>query len=106
MPDEINVRAATEADVPAILDIYNHYIVNSIATFDVEPQTLDEKLAWFRLSTTRPYCAIVADSDSEVIGFASLSPFRSKAAYRHTAENSVGTGDLPRVRGSIQTVLA
>ena len=89
MSDEINVRPATEADVPAILDIYNHYVVNSVATFDVEPQTLDEKLEWFRLSTTLPYCAVVADIDGDVLGFASLGPFRSKAAYRHTVENSV-----------------
>lgn len=89
MPDQFNVRSATEGDVPAILDVYNRYIVNSISTFDVEPQTLDEKLAWFRLSTALPYCVVVAGGDGEVLGFASLGPFRSKAAYSHTAENSV-----------------
>ncbi len=89
MSGEINVRAATEADVPAILDIYNHFILNSTATFDIEPQTLDEKLEWLRLSTTLPYCAVVADVGGDVLGFASLGPFHSKAAYRHTVENSV-----------------
>lgn len=89
MSDQFNVRSATEADVPAILEVYNHYIANSISTFDVEPQTLDEKLAWFRLSIAPPYCVVVAGGDGDVLGFASLGPFRSKAAYRHTAENSV-----------------
>jgi phosphinothricin acetyltransferase len=87
--DEINVRAATESDVPAVLDIYNYYILKSIATFDVEPQTLDERLTWFHESTSSPYCVVVADVDGDVGGFASLGPFRSKAAYRYTAENSV-----------------
>ena len=89
MHDQFTVRSAAEADVPAVLDIYNHYIVNTIATFDVELQTLDDKLEWFRSSTTLPYCAVVADIGGDVLGFASLGPFRSKAAYRHTAENSV-----------------
>ena len=89
MSDEITIRSATEADVPAILDIYNHFIVNSTTTFDVEPQTLDEKLEWLRRFTTLPYCAVVADVEGDVVGFASLGPFRSKAAYRHTVENSV-----------------
>jgi L-amino acid N-acyltransferase YncA len=82
------VREATEADVAAILDIYNDAILNTIATFDTEPQTLDEKLAWFR-DTTHPYVVLVAERGGEVAGWASLRRFRQKAAYRHTAENSV-----------------
>lgn len=88
MPDQVIVRPATEADVPAILDIYNYFILNSTATFDVEPQALEEKLRWLR-DTSQPYCAFVAENGSDVVGFGSLGPFRSKAAYRHTAENSV-----------------
>lgn len=85
---EITVRPATEADVPAILEIYNDAILNTIATFDTEPQTLDEKLAWFR-ETTHPYVVLVAERGGEVVGWASLRRFRQKAAYRYTAENSV-----------------
>ena len=44
MSDDLNVRPATEADVPAILDIYNHFILSSTATFDVDPQTLRNDL--------------------------------------------------------------
>ena len=81
MPHQAIVRPATEADVPAILDIYNYFILNSTATFDVEPQTLAEKLQWLR-DTRQPYCAFVAQNGSDVVGFGSLGPFRSKAAYR------------------------
>jgi len=85
---EFTVREANEADVPAILDIYNDAILNTTATFDTEPQTLEEKLAWFR-ETAHPYVVLVADRDGEVIGWASLRRFRQKAAYQYTAENSV-----------------
>ncbi len=90
MPDSLvaTVRDATEADVPSILAIYNHAILNSTATFDVEPQTIEEKIAWFR-ETRHPHCVIAAESEGEVVGWACLRPFRAKAAYRFTAEDSV-----------------
>jgi phosphinothricin acetyltransferase len=85
---ETIVRRVTEADVAAILDIYNEAILNTIATFDTEPQRLEEKLEWFR-ETAHPYAVLVAERDGEVVGWASLRRFRQKAAYRYTAENSV-----------------
>lgn len=88
MPDQITVRDATAADVPAINEIYNHYIVNTVATFDVEPQTLDEKVRWFR-ETKHPHCIFVAEEGGEIVGFSCLRAFRAKAAYNLTAENSV-----------------
>jgi len=85
---DVIVRAAAERDVPAILDIYNDAILNSTATFDIEPQTLAEKLAWLR-ETAFPYAVLVAEREGEVVGWACLRPFRQKAAYRFTAEDSV-----------------
>jgi len=82
------VRLAQETDVPAILDIYNDAILNTIATFDTEPQTLEEKIEWFR-ETQYPYVVLVAERRREVVGWACLRRFRQKAAYRYTAENSV-----------------
>ncbi|MDO8611638.1 MAG: N-acetyltransferase family protein [Dehalococcoidia bacterium] len=86
--DDLVLRAATEGDVPAILEIYNEWIVNSVATFDTEPQTLEEKLVWFR-ETRHPYAMLVAEREGKVVGWACLRPFRSRAAYRFTTENSV-----------------
>ena len=85
---DVIIRPAIESDVPAILDIYNDAILNTTATFDIEPQTLEEKLAWFH-ETQHPYAVLVAERDGEVLGWACLRPFRAKAAYRFTAENSV-----------------
>lgn len=85
---DIIVRPATEADVPAITDIYNYEVLNGWATFDLEPKTLEDRLEWFR-ETRHPHCVIVADEAGEIAGWGCLRPFRAKAAYRFTAENSV-----------------
>jgi len=44
---ELRIRLATEADLAAINEIYNHYVVNCICTWQVEPGTLEERKAWF-----------------------------------------------------------
>lgn len=84
----VTIRPATEADVPAIAEIYNYEIMNGWATFDLEPKSLEDRLQWFR-ETQHPHCVIVADDAGEVAGWGCLRPFRTKAAYRFTAENSV-----------------
>ncbi|TMB70875.1 MAG: N-acetyltransferase family protein [Chloroflexi bacterium] len=86
--DETIIRTAIEDDLPGILEIYNDAILNTTATFDTEPQSLEEKRAWLR-ETSYPYAVLVAARRGEVIGWASLRRFRPKIAYRYTAENSV-----------------
>ena len=92
------VRSATEADVPAVLDIYNEAILHSTATFDVEPQTLEERLQWFR-ETKHPHCVIVAEVEGRVVGWGCLRSFRARVAYRFTAEDSVYIHEDYRGRG-------
>lgn len=82
------IRPAEATDMPAIAEIYNDAVLNSVATFDVEPWTPERREQWFR-EHGHPYAAFVAESAGEVVGWASLSPFRPKPAYLHTAENSV-----------------
>jgi phosphinothricin acetyltransferase len=82
------VRAAEDGDLPAIADIYNDAVLNSTATFDTEPATLEGQQRW--LSEHRyPYAVLVAGQDDEVVGWASLRLYRLKEAYRFTAEDSV-----------------
>ncbi len=85
-----NVRAATEADVPRLAEIYNHYIEHTPATFDIEPFTVAQRLAWFaHYATTGPHRVLVADEEGTVIGAAWSSQFRPKPAYNTTVETSV-----------------
>ena len=98
-------RPATEADVPAILDIYNEAILHSTATFDVEPQTLVERLQWLR-ETKHPHCVIVAEEEGRVVGWGCLRSFRQRVAYRFTAEDSVYIHEEHRGNGVGTLLLA
>jgi len=82
------IRLATRDDARAINDIQNHYVVHSTATFLTEPLTLEQRLAWFGgRSLVHP--VVVAQAGGSVVGWGSLEVFRSRPAYRHTAELSI-----------------
>lgn len=82
------IRPATEADLPAIRDIYNYYVDTSTATFQLEHDTEAERLAWFRKRSEK-HPALIAVDDDEIIGWASLSPHKERAGYARTVEASV-----------------
>lgn len=84
----MTIRPATEADVPAMRDIYNYEVANGWATFDLEEKSLKERLAWFR-EIREPHCMIVAEAAGEIAGYAYLHEFRTRPAYRFTTESSV-----------------
>ena len=86
---DITVRDATEKDVPAITEIYNHEVLHGTATFDLEPKTLEDRLNWYRETQQPPHCVIVADDGISVVGWGCLHPFHTRAAYRFTTEDSV-----------------
>jgi len=82
------VRTATPADLPAINDIYNHYVRNSTCTYQETPESLDDRREWFAAHGAR-YPIIVAEIGGEVVGWGSLSPWQKRSAYRYSVENSV-----------------
>ncbi len=85
---DCSVRAAEAADLPAILDIYNEAVLNSTATFDVEPRTMEEQERWSR-QFVQPYVLLVAEGEGEVLGWGCLHPFGGKPGYRYTTEDSL-----------------
>ena len=84
----MGTRAARESDLPEILQIYNHAVVNTTATFDVTPRSFEAQEAWF-LEHMPPHPAIVWEQDGRILGWASLSPYASRCAYRFAGEASV-----------------
>lgn len=84
----IQIREAIQHDLPALLDIYNYVVRTSPATFDLEEQSLEQRQKWFAKFNDR-YPLLVAEEKDTVVGYASLSTFREKEAYRQTAESSV-----------------
>jgi L-amino acid N-acyltransferase len=88
-PAGIGVRLATRGDAAALTEIYNHEVMHSTATFDLVPRSLDEQRAWLA-ARSGAFAAIVATSGADdVVGFASLSPYKERAAYRTTVEDSI-----------------
>jgi L-amino acid N-acyltransferase YncA len=106
MDIEILVRPATEADVPAIRDIYNHEVLHGTATFDTEPKTLEDRLAWFRELRDSPYAVLAAEVDGETVGWGCLQPYRPRPAYRFTTEDSVYVHQDWRGRGIGKAILS
>src|SRR5689334_16481524 len=85
---DVVIRNAVDADRAAILAIYNHYVLHSTATFAEEPMTEAAGAAWFRGHGAR-HPVLVLERAGTVLGWASLSPHRERAAYRDTCELSI-----------------
>ena len=87
MSDAVTIRAATRADVPKLAAIYNHYVVHSHATFDVELVSLEARFEWFaHFSLSGPYRLLVADHAGEILGYATSSAFHPKQVYERSIE--------------------
>jgi len=82
------IRSATAADAQAICSIYNHFILQSTATFEETAITPDDMAARIdALSGRLPF--LVAVLDGAVAGYAYAAPWKPRSAYRHTVESSV-----------------
>lgn len=87
-PQAPRVLLARSAHAEGTRDIYNRSVQTSTATFDMAPRSLPDQLQWLA-QHAGAYPAIVAVEDDLVVGFGSLSPYRPRAAYSTTVENSV-----------------
>lgn len=86
----IRIGPASSGDLGAIADIYHHYVRTSPATFEVEPRKDDAWRAWFDGFGERGrHRLLVARKDERVLGYASSSTYRSRAAYTPSVETSV-----------------
>lgn len=86
----MHVRPATDDDLEAINEIYNHYVVETHVTFDDEPISLEARREWFgHYAATGRHRVLVAEDDDAVRGFASSSRFRPKPGYLTSVETSV-----------------
>ncbi len=84
------IRIATEADLAAVTAIYNHYIEQTPATFDVLPFTADSRKQWFEtFADTTRHQLLVLEIDGKVSGYASSSPLRPKPAYDTSVETTI-----------------
>lgn len=99
-PFSFELRDATLADLPHIREIYNHYVANSTVTFDEVPPTLRAWRTKFQTVEKLGFPFLVAESPTgQILGFAYVYPWKAKAAYRFTVENSIYLGAASTGKG-------
>jgi len=99
-PFAYTIRPVEDRDLPDIREIYNHYVTNSVVTFDEDTWSLKQ---W---RTKRDQLAkqglpfLVAESPGgQVLGYALVQPMSSKSAYRYSVENSIYLGHAATGKG-------
>ncbi|MBA4247809.1 MAG: N-acetyltransferase family protein [Microbacterium sp.] len=99
-PFSFVVRDAADRDLPDVREIYNHYVANSTVTFDESPWTLKALRTKYARVRELGYPFLVAESPNGVVlGFAYVYPWKEKAAYRFTVENSIYLGPASTGKG-------
>jgi phosphinothricin acetyltransferase len=97
---EVIIRRAGQGDLPALLDIYNHYVLNTPITFDIEPRTLAQRQTWFdQFKASGPHQCFVAVKSGAAIGWACSDRFKAKAAYDTSVSTSIYLAHTETGRG-------
>jgi phosphinothricin acetyltransferase len=111
---EIVIRRAEQSDLPVLLAIYNHYVVTTPITFEIEPRTLAQRQEWLdQFSDFGRYQCFVAVLGRDAIGWACSMKFKEREAYATAIETSVycapeqtGRGLGPRLYAALFDALA
>lgn len=93
------IRSATPKDLPALLDIINHAILNTTAIYDYEAREYDQQKAWLDQMFNDGMPVVVAEVDGEVIGYGSYNIFRPKIGYKFSVEHSIYLNEKSRGMG-------
>lgn len=101
----MDIRDATEGDLPTIVTIYNSTISSRIVTADMEPVTLESRWEWFHSHNPHKRPLWVVEMDQEVVGWLGFQSFYGRPAYETTAELSVYVASSHHRRGIGQTLL-
>lgn len=93
------IRSGEVRDLPALLAIYNDEVENGVATFDLHPKSLEDWHAWYDAHQEGNHILLVADETGEAVGYATLSAYREKEAYKSTVELSIYISRAHRGKG-------
>ena len=106
-PFDFAIRDAVLPDMPAVREIYNYYVANSMVTFDEDAMTLREWKSKFAYLQKLGMPFLVAESPSgQLLGYALVAPWKQKRAYRYTVENSIYLGPAAAGKGLGRALLA
>ncbi len=86
---DLILRDATEADLPAILAIYNHAVAETTAIWNEVLIDLDNRRAWLELRRAKGFPVLVAEVEGRIAGYASYGDWRAFDGFRQSVEHSV-----------------
>ncbi|MGH7396463.1 MAG: GNAT family N-acetyltransferase [Candidatus Rokuibacteriota bacterium] len=98
----VAIRDADDRDLPAINAIFNREITESAYVYAEVPITLDDRRAWLQMHRSAGLPVVVAihpGDAAQILGWASLSPYRAASGYRFTLEASVYVSHVAHRRG-------
>jgi phosphinothricin acetyltransferase len=102
----MNIRSATEADVPDMQAIYAHHVLNGTGTFEEQPPSVEEMSARFHKIVDHGFVWLVAADATGVLGFGYYAPFRDRSSYRFTVEDSIYVREDVRGQGVGKSLVA
>lgn len=84
----------------AVVEIYNHYVENTAATFDTNRFSVGERAPWFaQFQESGPYQLLVAKEDDVVVGYAYSTRYKPRSAYDVSVETTVYVAPAELGRG-------
>jgi L-amino acid N-acyltransferase YncA len=89
MTDATLIRSAEPGDAEALARIYNHYIAETVVTFETEEVSADEMVRRMEQIQSQSFPWLVVECESVVAGYAYASPWHARCAYRFSAEMAV-----------------
>ena len=102
----MDIRPATEDDLPEVQSIYAHHVLTGTGTFEDVPPSLEEMAERFRATVDRGWSWLVASDATGVLGYAYYTQFRDRTGYRFAAENSVYIREDVRGQGVGKVLVA
>lgn len=99
------IRDATEADLQALRDIYNHALLHTTAIWNDAVVDVENRRAWFQARAAQGYPILVADIAGQVMGYASFGDFRVQDGFRATVENSIYVTPEAQGRGVAKALM-
>jgi L-amino acid N-acyltransferase YncA len=86
---DVAIRSASEPDAARIAAIYNHYVANTVVTFEEEPVSAPDMAARILAVQGQGLPWLVAERAGQVIGYACAARWKTRSAYRHSVETTI-----------------
>jgi len=85
----VRLEAAAATHAEGLRAIYNREVESGTNTFDMTPRSIEEQLNWVTEHSGAHPAVVALIDEGRVVGYGSLSPYRPRAAYSTSVEDSV-----------------